>query len=709
MDLGRVKLLRSGVNALQQAIHPVHGLAWTDGRQVILTALQLQKEEAEFGSSVVIGQFEHVHGLSWGPATDALAHLAVQHKKRVTTWQLYYNPLEKNKLVVSQTCEYGDPLPILPQGCVWHPKKNILVVLTKRDISVLYSACYNNNNVKADITGSSAIRCACWAKDGNRMVVAMDDSLHSYIWNDDQKTLSPCSFCPIFNIDAAVVAIQPIMDCQVVVTVEMAAKSPYNKIKDSDGSALQSSLLTLDEELSRNSRRMSIESGKSEPVDMLKVSSLVPDVSQILARHRKSDPSPLTHFKPKNVLVESKPELSSLVIISFEKNATTTRTVSLPGISTPDILVLDSHGERVAVASNTCNLVLIYPIAPSCMPNIQQIKLEENEIAKGVSFLSDTLLLILVGRQRSNDVAFLPVSASDKYMVQLVTRTIMPTEYIPARSNCGQNIIPGPSSLPTAGCKQSSDEHNVSKEFWMPNHIGTEPPCARRKSADNTQGTICQQSPASSLDDLDENKLVTEYPVTIEKLQSEPTILKTLKVQLSMPKRTLHRSSSQRSCSSDSQEARENHLPTLNKDGGQGSIDLGHREPHEKDSHLCSSEVNTSLKNCLKTLPHPSSEDPPYISVRHQKSPDHGVNDMRAILLCHGHLHLRTLREIFHLDNIEMKFGSKWIILTEDGDGFVPITFRANQEVAIREAKDQSESSVFSTDSGGSTVDSENM
>ncbi|KAG9494656.1 hypothetical protein GDO78_002153 [Eleutherodactylus coqui] len=524
MDLGRAKLLRCGTNALHHAVHTIHGLAWTDGKQVILTAVHLQKDDAEFGSSVVIGQFEHVHGLYWGPATDLPALLAVQHKKHVTIWQLYYNPLEKNKLVVSQTCEYGDPFPVLPQGCIWHPKKDILVVLTKRDVSVLYTVCNNNSSVKADITCSSVIRCACWTKDGSRVVVAMDDSLYSYVWNDDLKTLRPCSFCPIFNIDATIVAIQPVMDYQVVVTSEISTKTPYSHNKDSEGSMLQSSLLMLDEELSRSSRRVSIDSGKSEPVDMLKVSSLMSsEMSQILARHRKSDPSPLIHLKQRSLIGENKPEFSNLLLITFEKNSTTTRRVSIPGISSPDIIALDSRGERVAVASNTCNLVLIYPIAASCMPNIQQIRLEENEKAKGLTFLTDTLLLILVGRPKSSDFGFLHMLASEKYALQLTTRTIMPIEYIPSKISCGQNMISNQSGLNIGGFKAYEDDLSVGKEFWVPNHIGNKSPRMRRKIRDLVGG-ISGESTASSLDEYDDSQLLGESPITVENLKTEPTV-----------------------------------------------------------------------------------------------------------------------------------------------------------------------------------------
>ncbi|XP_075717104.1 WD repeat and coiled-coil-containing protein-like [Rhinoderma darwinii] len=674
MDLGRAKLLRCGMNALHQAFHTIHGLAWTDGKQVILTAIHLQKDDAEFGSSVVIGQFEHVHGLFWGPATDAPALLAVQHKKHVTIWQLYYNPLEKNKMVVSQTCEYGDPLPVLPQGCIWHPKKDILAILTKRDVSVLYSVCDNSSSIKADITCSSVIRCACWTKDGSRVVVAMEYSLHSYIWNDDQKTLSPCSFCPIFNIDATVVAIQPIMDYQVVVTSEISTKNPSSYNKDSEGSALQSSLLMLDEELSRNSRRVSIDSGKSEPVDMLKVSS---EMSQILARHRKSDPSPLIYLKQRNIAGDNKPEMSNLLLITFEKNSTTTRKVTIPVISSPDIIALDSRCERVAVASNTCNLVLIYPIASSCMPNIQQIRLEENEKAKGLSFLSDTLLLILVGRPKTSDLGFVHILASEKYTVQLVTRKIMPVEYIPSRTNSGQNSISDQSSLNTGGYKPYGDDQNIVKEFWMPNHIGNKSPRMRRKIINLVRGASGEESPTSSLDDYDENKLLVECPITLENLKAEPTVRKPLQ---GMIKKTLHRSFSQRS-NNDPQETKETHLPTISKDDIEGTTNFG---------HLANLDIYPSgTKDCWKMysrgLPYPSSDDPPYISISQQNSYIIGGNEARAVLLCHGKLHLRTLQEIFHFSTIEMKFGSKWIILTEDGEGFVPITFRANEEIVIRE------------------------
>ncbi len=124
MELGKAKLLRTGLNTLHQAIHPVHGIAWTDGKQVCLTSLYSVDGEPKFGDTNVIGQFEHVLGLFWGPlcCSGSPALLAVQHKKHITVWQLQLSALEQNKLLCTQTCEMSEPFPLLSQGCVWHPK-----------------------------------------------------------------------------------------------------------------------------------------------------------------------------------------------------------------------------------------------------------------------------------------------------------------------------------------------------------------------------------------------------------------------------------------------------------------------------------------------------------------------------------------------------------------------------------------------------------
>ncbi|XP_053316432.1 WD repeat and coiled-coil-containing protein-like [Spea bombifrons] len=679
MDLGKLKLLRSGTNALFQAVHPVHGLAWTDGRQIVLTALDLEGEEAKLGNSVVIGHFEHVHGLHWGPVLgrDTTALLAVQHKKHVTIWKLFYDVLEKDRLVVSQTCEIEDPLPVLPQGCVWHPSKDILVILTKRDISVVHDVHADNASVKADIQGSGVIRCACWATDGCRVVVAIDMALHSYIWDDIRKTLSPCSFCPFLDIDATIYAIKPIMDNKVVITTETSTDHHTNLSRHAtlDCSIVQRS----GQELSMNNRRLSIDSGRSEPADLLKSPSLLPtDLSQILRRHRKSDPSPVVHFT--HFSAGKNLNLSNLIIVSFEKNATTTRKVSVPGISTPDILVLDPQAQSAAIASNASNRILVYPVTLTCAPVIQEIKLEENEKTKGMYFLTDTTLLVLVGMQKANETAFIPSSGSGKYKAHLITKKVMPLEGLPA-CNGRQNVtLDGISSSPTPEKKSMCDNFSLNKELWIPTFSGAQSTNLIKKRSELFRSISCEQRTSGQ-----------DYKDNIE---ADPVACETL------------RTNQEDHCGELFHEQRtpDKYFSELDTTSVSTAQNLSNADPVLVDPHLNISEVKDLVTNYTKPLQYPNTEDPEYVSVAFENtvlnlrsllfkdSPDDSEKEKRSFLLCHGKLQLRALRESFHLTNLEMKLGSRWITLTEDGEGFIPLLFRTNQHLIIQDAEQKTQS-----------------
>lgn len=428
MDLGKAKLLRTGLNTLHQAIHPVHGIAWTDGKQVCLTALYFINGEVKFGDTNVIGQFEHVFGLFWGPlcCPDSPALLAVQHKKHVTVWQLQLSALEHNKLLCTQTCEMSEPFPLLPQGCVWHPKLDILAVLTKKDASVLFSVRVDNRRTKAEIKGSGLIHCACWTKDGTRLVVAIGSALHSYIWNDIQKSLVSCSFCPIFDVGGYICALEATGEAQVAVATElpldkicglnagMAFDLPPDSPHGHDGLGVVG-----DEDGLVDARRRSF----SEKAYLSGPAS--PDITHILARHRRSDPSPLIHLRRRDTMTDSDQDASHLILVTYERKVTTTRKVSIPGILVPDVIAFDPRASTVAVASNTCNMVLLYCITSSALPNIQQISLQAADRPKGLCFLNDKMLLLMVGRQKTADPAFLPSSNTEKYILRLFAKELL--------------------------------------------------------------------------------------------------------------------------------------------------------------------------------------------------------------------------------------------------------------------------------------------
>nr|XP_060642908.1 WD repeat and coiled-coil-containing protein-like [Anolis sagrei ordinatus] len=718
MELGKGKLLRTGLNALYQAIHPVHGIAWTDGKQVILTSLYLHNGEPQFGNSNVVGQFEHVHGLHWGPScgADLPALLAIQHKKHITMWQLCYSVSERNKLMVYQISEISELFPILPQGCVWHPSKEILAVLTTRDTSVLHSIRVNSSRIKADIKGTGLIHCACWTEEGNRLVVGIGSALHSYVWDDDQKMLNACSFCPIFDVGGYICAIEATLNSQVAVATELpldkictlnagiSFEIPAEVVGNSVPS--QTTSLSCEEELS-------VDVGKKIP-DQEKPGSLVTsasspvDLTHLSSNKHRSDNSPLINLKPKDYLTGSGQDASHLILVTFERKVTATKKVSIPGILVPDIMTFDSKAQTVAVASNTCNLILVYSLTSSHLPNIQQIQLEKSERPKGLCFLTDKLLLILVGKQKLTDPAFLPSSRSDKYILRLMIKEVVGKESSSALSGvtqvCFTNIPVKKETIET----QSSDTHPLKDGLLLPGCNVLQSPKNRRKLIEEIKSTATDQSLSMNRIDSKDKKLPKDFPQALEALDMEPTNrslalqgpessseVYNVPISQNKPLHSPHEISN----------ASKTNLLRSDKEASYISKNL---------ERLCSSfaelqhqlfEVTELLKSGKRTVPrYPSSREPSFVNIIYQKESSGTVTpEKRAVILCDGKLRLSVIQQIFNLVLIEMQHGLSWIVLTADQEDFIPLTFDTLQEVVIRDANASSSSSSKTLEAVSST------
>uniref|UniRef100_A0A8C3R2J0 WD repeat and coiled-coil-containing protein n=1 Tax=Cyanoderma ruficeps TaxID=181631 RepID=A0A8C3R2J0_9PASS len=687
MELGKAKLLRTGLNALHQAIHPVHGLAWTDGKQVILTALHLHNGEPKFGDSSVVGQFEHVHGLYWGPCpAEAPALLAVQHKKHVTIWQLCFNGADRNKLLVSQICDISEPYPVLPQGCVWHPSKEVLAVLTTRDASVLPSVHLNNSRINADIKGSGLIHCACWTKEGNRLVVGVGSALHSYIWDDAQKTLSACSFCPVFDVGGYICAVEATQNLQVAVATEL----PLDKIcglnagvafevpssVETESFPSQSSLCGGEEEYSLDGGKKSLDSEKPLSV----VTSPV-DLTHILSSKQGADSSPLLHLRPKDYLTGSGQDSSHLILVTFERKVTSTKKVSIPGILVPDIMAFDSKTQTVSVASNTCNVILVYSLTSSNLPNIQQIQLEKSEKPKGLCFLTNKLLLILVGRQKFSDPAFLPSSRSDKYMIRLMIKELI-LEMGPSKSVSAD----GSSSLNLSSVTHdpSRDIHPLSRGLLIPDRSALQSPTSRRKLIEEIRSPVYEQNLVLNISDFKDKKISMNFPPAVETLDAEPVnrsvALSNASNKPTSPKRQPEAASKIPNSYKNnlfSEKEASYFLKNVEKLSGNFT---------ELQHHL--SELTELLKSGKRNLPvYPSSQEPSFINITCQKQLSKSdADESRAVLLCGGKLRLNIVQQIFNLSLVEMQHGSSWIVLTADSEGFIPLMFTSTQEIVIRDA-----------------------
>ncbi|XP_068433247.1 WD repeat and coiled-coil-containing protein [Clinocottus analis] len=713
MDLGKAKLLRSGLNTLHQAIHPVHGIAWTDGKQVCLTSLFLTNGEVNFGDTNVIGQFEHVLGLFWGPlcCPDSPALLAVQHKKHVTVWQLQLSALEQNKLLCTQTCEMSEPFPLLSQGCVWHPKLDVLVVLTKKDTSLLFSVRVDNRRIKADIKGSGLIHCACWTKDGTRLVVAIGSSLHSYIWNDIQKSLVACSFCPIFDVGGYICAIEATGEAQVAVATEL----PLDKIcglnagmafdmASESGSppACGSHVVLTEDDNAVDSRRRSFESERS-----FLPSSGPLDLTHLLARHRRSDPSPLLNLRRRDTMTGSGQDSSHLILVTYERKVTTSRKVSIPGILVPDIVAFDPRGSTVAVASNTCNMVLVYCITASAMPNIQQISLQTNERPKGVCFLNDKMLLLMVGRQKSNDPAFLPSSNTDKYVLRLVAKELMSDGETPS--------TPPPSALNresacilSARIRRHSEhqckddrEHPGIKDLVLPGGGVFRSAGNRRKLVEEVRSG--ESSPVASSVDFSERapSSASSSSVAVENFDMDHVNRMSSLAVAGQLSRDSSRAGSPRHEPSDKIHTDPTTPPYADRAVGpareraleQLVLNMERLFTRFADVQQCLTEIRDYNQNGKKAPSvYPGAAEPPYVNVTCQKQLSENVfiDERRPVLLCEGKVCLRVLQDLFNLTIVEMMYGPLWVVLVSDADGFVPLAFKPKEELTVRNGKRKS-------------------
>ncbi|KAM9840668.1 WD repeat and coiled-coil-containing protein [Aulostomus maculatus] len=706
MDLGKAKLLRTGVNTLHQAIHPLHGIAWTDGKQVCLTALYFINGEVKFGDTNVIGQFEHVFGLFWGPlcCSDSPALLAVQHKKHISVWQLQLSALEQNKLLCTQTCEMSEPFPLLSQGCVWHPKLDILAILTKRDTSVLFSVRVDNRRIKADIKGSGLIHCACWTKDGTRLVVAIGSALHSYIWNDIQKSLVACSFCPIFDVGGYICAIEATGEAQVAVATEL----PLDKIcglnagiafdvpAEAESLRAQASHMSEDDSL-LESRRRSFESERSY---MPSTGPL--DLTHILARHRRSDPSPLIHLRRRDTVTGSGQDFSHLILITYERKVTTTRKVSIPGILVPDIVAFDPNGSTVAVASNTCNMVLVYCITASAMPNIQQISLQTNERPKGVCFLNDKMLLLMVGRQKSNDPAFLPASTTEKYILRLIAKELMYDGETPITPSPSANNPESPNFCARIRrySEHKDDRERLGiKELVLPGGGVVRSPGNRRRLVEEVRSA--EPSPVTSSVDFSERAsdraTSSTSSITVENFDMDHVSRMASLTVAGHASRDSSRASSPHLEASDKLTA-EQTLPMHDKTSGpareraleQLVQNMERLFTRFADVQQCLTELRDYTQNGKKAHSvYPSAAEAPYVNVTCQKQLSENVfiDERRPVLLCDGKLCLRALQDLFNLTIVEMMYGPLWIVLVADADGFVPLTFKPKDELTVRNGK----------------------
>ncbi|XP_049674405.1 WD repeat and coiled-coil-containing protein-like isoform X2 [Accipiter gentilis] len=427
------------------------------------------------------------------------------------------------------------------------------------------------------------------------------------------------------------------------------------------------------------------------------------DLTHILANHRRSDPGPLITLKRKDSAATNGQDSSHMILVTFERKVTTTRKVTIPGILVPDIMAFDLRAQIVAVASNTSNIVLVYSVTSSCMPHIQQIQLEKNERPKGLCFLTAKLLLILIGKQKFPEPSLIPSSSSDRYVMRLMIKELMLEEDPSALPETKQNMFYNfESSVNIPGKRKffenlATDDQPQSRELLIPRSTVIQSPSGRRRLIEEVKSPSYEQSSSSSVSDLDEKRLPGDPSVALETLDAEPTNRSVSLLGFGTSTRLSGRPTSPKVQFNVIQETsnspKNNNLPS---ERGMSHIsrNLERLCGSFNELQLSLSEITDFAKNGRRiSLAYPCSQEPPVVHITYQKSFSNGAvtEETKDVLLCDGKIHLNLVQQLFDLPVIEMKHGSSWIVLTADKDGFVPLIFRATQEIIIRDGSDSSE------------------
>lgn len=663
MELGNGKLLRTGLNSLNQAVHPTHGLAWTDGNRVVLTGLQLHNGEAKFGDSQVLGKFDYVCGLSWAPLSAAPGPtlLAIQHKKHVAVWQLRPSTSGSSKWQMSQTSEIRESLPLLPQGCVWHPKDAVLAVLTAQDASIFPDVHSDGSRVKVDINTRGRIYCACWTLDGQRLVVAIDSSLHSYTWDSAQKSLHSCAFCPVLDVNRPIRSITATVDSQVAIATEL----PLHKL-----CSLNASEAFDAPPGGRDAGVRAQPVGETPPGEGSSGATVSPfsdplDLTRIHFNRSGAEEGPLICVRERDYLTGTGQDSSHLVLVTFKKAITMTKKVAIPGILVPDLIAFNLKAQLVAVAANTCNVILVYSVTPSSMPNIQQIQLESNERPKGLCFLTDRLLLISVGKPKPTEAVFLPSSESDQYSVCLIVREV----------TLGRESSGTPAESQGAYSAFNAQLEKADREQMV-----------ETLSLGLRQGLLLTADASLAQSGRSGRALIQE----VESPSSPPPRDSIVQETLLRPS-WLWPALPRPSWTPDHTSTPEPNLPPRQNLGEEKETCPLSRELAVLSRHLVGMqqslfELTDSLQKEKRFSPvYPLSQDPPYVHLVYQKPSSVGPAEKRAVLLCDGKLRLSTVQQMFGLYLVEMLHDSHWILLSADSQGFIPLTFTASQTVVVRD------------------------
>ncbi|XP_046570895.1 LOW QUALITY PROTEIN: WD repeat and coiled-coil-containing protein-like [Haliotis rubra] len=694
MELGRATLRGNGLNLLLNGIHPRHGLVWTDGKAIYLAPVRLYGNNIDNAKSLKLGEFDNVQSLHWSVDVDSdTSFLCAIHKQNVTVWKV--TGLAP-KLGFKQVRKLN--VQPIPQGCLWHPRKDILCLLSQQQCSFYFRHTHNKSSYAFPQLESGRITCGTWSEDGQRLVLCVGTVVLVYIWPNIETSIS--DFTPaawkVPGLDGSITSIVSLSHDSLVCRPMSATELPLESLCKQRDMFVVPDVVSSSEDRAING---------SDDV-------IAPRGSQVSAKdsllNLERNPQSLVQDTSQLVVIRLHDKLQDPSVIS--------RT-NVRGVLVPDVLTHEPRTNSVIVGGNNQSLLQIFTFLGEELHKVSDIQLEKHQRPKGSCRLppifaqTSSGVLVMVGQRDISDSAF-PSSTNEARFTLLI-------RYFPIKldkSHLRNSFSVMPSNL-TSDTKQQEQKIKSLSGSNLPSRTPSKSrvtsPSVATHDTSNIKISVAPSS-RSSRDGGDTNRLVLDLSSNgkAENLETETVQFssQTPKFQNSDVDKFFDSvdngrkvngcrnvtMNAERDLPSDLSRVRRveqddvcvvedsNSVPTQDQAGCDQLALLVNSQKDQiaalqkKIDMLSQAVENTS---CIFPTKYQSPEQPEKVKVIYETSDGHTLT--RSFLLDSGRLQLDPVKQAFGLATVELIMDGDPCVLGANIDGYIPMKFGAGSTLSI--------------------------
>ncbi|XP_048239358.1 WD repeat and coiled-coil-containing protein-like isoform X2 [Haliotis rufescens] len=698
MELGRSTLRGNGLNLLLNGIHPRHGLVWTDGKAIFLAPVRLYGNDIENAKSLKLGEFDNVRSLHWSGDVDGdTCFLCAIHRQNVTVWKV--TGLAP-KLGFKQVRKLN--VQPIPQGCLWHPKKeDILCLLSQQQCSFYFRHTHNKSSYAFPQLESGKITCGTWSEDGQRLVLCVGAVVLVYMWPDIETSMS--DFTPaawkVPGLDGNITSIVTLSHDSLVCATELPLESLCKQrdmfvVPDVVSSSKDRAMNGSDDVITSRGREVSVKD------------SLM---------HLERNPQSLVQDTSQLVVIRLHDKLQDPSVVS--------RT-NIRGVLVPDVLTHEHRTNSIIVGSNNQSLLQIFTFLGEELHKVSDIQLEKHQRPKGSCRLppifaqTNSGVLVMVGEGDIADSAF-PSSTNEARFTLLI-------RYFPIKidkSHLRNSYSVMPNNL-TSDTKQQEQKIKSLSGSNLPTRTPSKSrvtsPSEDVPYASNVKMSV-PSPPQSSRDGGDTHRLVVDLGANgkTENLETETVQFSsqtpkfqnshvdkffdsvdnggrvngcrsvTTNIELDLPSdlSCVTREERDYGCVMEDSLSDPGNSASVDSQDETGCDQLAMLVRSQKDQIAALQKKIDVLSqavedtSCIFPTKYQSPERPEKVKVIYETSDGHTLT--RSFLLDSGRLQLDPVKQAFGLATVELIMDGDPCVLGANIDGYIPMKFGAGSTLSI--------------------------